>query len=321
MNKNSRILVTGAAGLAGSAVIAQLKRRGFTDFIGVARAACDLRDTRATADAFSDIRPEYVFHAAATVYGLQGNIDNQAKAIYDNTLINTSVIDASRRVGVKKLVAMGTNAVYPWPAVLPYREETIFDGRPHEGEAAYGQAKRHMLAMLEAYHANYGLDYTYLVSGNLYGPRDRFNPVSGHVLPSLIAKFYEAAQTQDDVVSIWGDGSARRDFLYSEDLADLVLLFMRNADIQCDNFTGAINIGSGTTHSIAEVAKMLTSISGLSQDRVVFDTSKPTGRPTCFSDLSRLDSLGWTFSTPLHLGLSNTYNWYEAQQTLTKPQS
>lgn len=312
MKRNEAILVTGANGLAGSAVVEHLHDNGFTCVMGLTRADVDLRNHAAVAKMFKMIKPAHIFHAAATVYGLGGNLAFQSKSILDNTLINTAVIDAAHTCGsVKKITVMGTNAVYPWPPQLPYREETIFDGRPHEGEAAYGHAKRHMLAMLEAYQQSYGLEYTYLVSGNLYGPRDKFDPINGHVLPSLIRKFYDALVSGGPVV-LWGDGMSTRDFLYSKDLARIVQMLM-SEDIK----PGAINIGSGNTISIGGVANILSTISGVPWERVRFDASKPNGRPDCYADLSRLGALGFTPNYGIHQGLQETWDWFERNRELT----
>jgi GDP-L-fucose synthase len=306
MKKTSTIVVTGANGLAGSAVMEQLRANEFTHVVGLERADVDLRDAKATADIFTTIQPEYVFHAAATVYGLGGNMANQAKSIYDNTMINTNVIQATQFCDTfKKITVMGTNAIYPWPATLPYSEADIFNGRPHAGEAGYGHAKRHMLAMLEAYQQSYGLEYCYLVSGNLYGPRDRFNAETGHVLPSLVKKFYDAL-VSGDTVEVWGDGSATRDFLYSKDLAHVVHLLM-SEDIK----PGAINIGSGQSVSIKDIVSTLCTISGVSADRVRWNTEKPCGRPDCFADLSRINALGFVPKYGIERGLRETWDWFE----------
>lgn len=310
MKQNSPIVVTGGNGMAGSAIVKHLREQMFTCVIPITHQDVDLRNHEKTLETLCRIRPEYVVHTAATVYGLQGNMDNQGKSIFDNTLINTNVIDASHQAGVKKIVAMGTNAVYPWPPKLPYKEETIFDGRPHYGEAAYGHAKRHMLAMLEAYQTSYGMDFTYLVSGNLFGPRDKFDPVNGHVLPSLIHKFYEASRDENIPVVIWGDGSARRDFLYSADLARIVKIVMEEPQA-----TGAINVGSGDLRSIEYIAKRLSGISGVDYDRVVYDVTKPTGRLDCYADLTVLRMLPVFPRTPFADGLEKTYQWYEASRT------
>jgi GDP-L-fucose synthase len=274
--------------------------------VNVRRYTCDLSDFRATAQLFNQFRPDYVFHAAACVYGIGGNMKNQGKSFLENTLINTAVIDAAKQVGVKKIVAMGTNAVYPWPpAVTPIPESEIFNGRPHSSESAYGHAKRGMLAMLEAYKDSYGLDYVYLVSGNLYGPCDTFNPETGHVLPTMIWKFYQAS-ISDKPVELWGDGSPQRDFLYSKDLARIV------SEAMATNMSGEINIGNGTTWSIRQVAEKLSAISGVSLDRVKFDPAKPNGRMCCTLDLSRIKAAGFKPEYTLEAGLLETWDWYKA---------
>jgi GDP-L-fucose synthase len=303
----STVVVTGANGLAGSAACAHLASQGY-EVIPVTRKDGDLRDGEQCYDAFrkNHSSVDFVFHAAATVYGIAGNMQNQGKSIYDNTLINTNVIETCRLLGVKKIVAMGTNAIYPWPPVLPYDTADIFEGRPHDMEAAYGHAKRHMLAMLEAY----GIDFAYLVSGNLYGPRDTFNTETGHVLPSLVKKFYDATLYEAGPgVSVWGDGTATRDFLYSGDLARIVQMAIEKPE-----FAGPVNIGSGQTASIQYVCKRLSSVSGVDYGRVHYDTSKPTGRPDCYADLSALTSLGFKRNWRLAEGLKETYDWYATKR-------
>lgn len=305
MNRNETILVTGAAGLAGSAVVEHLRNAGFTHVVPLTRDDVDLRDVASTRLFFKSVRPSHVFHAAATVYGLGGNMSNQGKAFYDNTLINTSVIDAARLSGfVKKITVMGTNCVYPAPPVLPYHVDNIFEGRPDKGEYGYGHAKRHMLAQLEAYQMAYGTEYCFIVSGNLYGPRDKFNPITGHVLPSLIAKFGEAKATNGEV-SVWGDGSATRDFLYVKDLARIVHLLM-DEDVP----SGPINIGSGQSCSIRKIVEMLCRITGVSFDRVRWDATKPNGRPECYADLSHLRGLGFSPQYDISEGLRETWEWF-----------
>jgi GDP-L-fucose synthase len=303
IKRNSCIVVTGAAGLAGSAIVEHLRKEMFTCVVSLTRDDVDLRDYEEVHKKFALIQPDYVFHAAATVYGLGGNMRNQAKSFLENTQINTNVVDACYRVGVKKTIVMGTNAIYPDPAVLPYREGNIFNGRPHSGERGYGNAKRHMLAMLEAYESSYGMKYTYLVSGNLYGPNDRFDPENGHVLPSMIWKFYQAKK-YDGEVRLWGDGSSERDFLYSDDLARIVRLMFDSPIV------GAINTGNGNVYSIAEIAGALCKISGVGPERVHFDTTKPSGRKRCYSDLYRLDGTGFKPLWSIERGLQATWDWY-----------
>lgn len=303
MNKDDTVAVTGAAGLAGSAVVAHLREQGFTSVVPITRADVDLTDANETRYVFRQIGRAHVFHAAATVYGLGGNMKNQAKSFYDNTMINTNVIDAAYRAGARKITVMGTNAIYP-DSDKPFREINIFSGRPHSGESAYGQAKRGMLAMLEAYRESYGLPYVYIVSGNLYGPGDKFDPVNGHVIPSLIWKFHNALKTGGDV-ELWGDGSPKRDFLYSKDLARIAELLMSSPVEGLP-----INIGHGVSSSIREAAFWLSHVTGLPMARVRFDPSKPNGRLTCTSDLTRLHSLGFIPDYSLVRGLKKTWEWY-----------
>lgn len=308
-----KVLVTGPNGLAGAAITSHLAGLGY-EVVPAPHKLVELRNPEQTTAFFADRKPDIVVHTAATVYGLQGNMDNQAKSLYDNTLINTNVIHAAHLVGTTKVIAMGSNCIYPAPPVLPYRVENIFEGRPDTGEYGYGHAKRHMLATLEAYKDSYGLDFSYLVSGNLYGPNDTFNTETGHVMPSLIKKFYDACDpsqhdTSPGYVNVWGDGSTTRDFLYSKDLARIVDLAIRKPA-----FTGPVNIGSGQTASIEYVCKRLCSISGLDYSNVIYDTSKPKGRPNCYADLNWLWDLGFSPAWRLAEGLKETYDWYAAKR-------
>ena len=303
MHKSDTIIVTGARGLVGSTVVEHLETEGFSNVIGLGHRDFDLTDFAATAQVFARLKPAHIFHAAARVSGLGGNMKDQGRAYLENTLINTSVVDAARTSGAQKITVMGTNATYPWPPQLPLREENIFNGRPHSSESGYGHAKRGMLAMLEAYGESYSLDWAYLVSGNLYGPRDKFDPINGHVLPTLIWKFDQAA-TSLKPVHVWGDGSPLRDFLYIKDLARIVRLAM-------DEVHGAINIGNGRTHSIREVVEKLSLLSNVSMSRVMFDPTKPNGRMDCTIDLSRLSALGFEPDYSLDRGLRETWEWFQ----------
>lgn len=309
MNKTDPILVTGAHGLVGSHVVELLDAEGFTNVIPLMRIHADLTNTNQTYDVFRTAQPKYVFHAAATVYGIQGNMDNQGKSFLDNTRINSNVIDAARVVGVEKITVMGTGAVYPrlqsmfGRNPLKLTEADIFNGRPDPHEAGYAHAKRGMLAMLEAYGDNYGLDFAYIVSCNLFGPRDKFDLKYGHVIPSLIRKFHEAKQNRNAPVEVWGDGSAQRDFLYVKDAARAVLTVM-------ENWHGPINMGSGHVHRIRHVANLLSEISGV--DVIRWDASKPNGQPYRGYDLSNLRTVGFRPYYSLYKGLQETWDWYTA---------
>lgn len=298
---DAKILITGGSGLVGSTLVDELRKQGYFNLFPLSRRGCDLRDFESVKNVFGSIKPEIVFHNAATVYGIGGNKQHQASVFLDNVLINTHVIEASQQVGVKKIVAMGTVAAYPEPKVVPIKEEQIWDGPPHASESSYGHAKRAMLAQLLAYQDNYGLDYAYAISTNLYGPNDKFDIQNGHVIPSLIRKFYEAKKN-DSQVSVWGDGTAKRDFLYAKDLARALTLMM-------NKHTGSINVASGIETEIKEVVSVLSDYFGMS-GKVTWDSSMPNGRACYEMDLTHLNSIGFKSEYDLECGLKQTLDWF-----------
>jgi GDP-L-fucose synthase len=304
MNKSDTILVTGSKGLVGTAMRNLFAERGYTAVVGTSSQVCDLRSYSETYGLFKAVQPKYLFHSAARVFGIMGNMNNQGRSYLENTLINTNVIEAAHCVGVEKITVMGTNAVYPFPPKLPFNERDIFDGRPHSSESGYAHAKRGMLAMLEAYGESYGIDWAYIVSCNLYGPNDRFDPVNGHVVPSLIRKFYEAKR-DGTPVTIWGDGSAERNFLYVKDLARLSIVVMESVQ-------DAINVGDGKVYSIRQLVETLSKISGVTN--IKWDTLKPNGQIFRAADLSRLNETGFKCQYSLERGLHETWEWYTGEQ-------
>lgn len=302
MNKTDKILVTGAKGLVGSALVEHLKNEGYENIIETCRVNCDLTDTTSVRRFFEESAPDYVFHAAARVYGIMGNMKNKALSFYDNIMINTNVIDASQKIGVKKITVMGTGAVYPYPSPgLPLRENMIFMGEPHHAENSYAHAKRAMLAMLGAYQESYGIDWAYIVSCNLFGPRDKFDTEFGHVIPSLIKKFYNAKQSGTKVV-VWGDGSAERDFMYVKDTARVSLMIM-------ENLSGPVNIGCGNVYKIREIVDMIADIAGMA-NQIVWDTEKPNGQDYRSYDLSKIMSIDFSCNYSIRHGLEETWKWY-----------
>jgi GDP-L-fucose synthase len=305
LNKSDRIVVTGAAGLMGSAVVDHLAAQGYQHVVGLRRADCDLLDTSATFAEFERQRPDHVFHAAARVYGIMGSMKHQGTSFYENMMINTNVVEASRRAGARKVTVMGTGTVYPFPSPsLPLKEDMIFLGHPHPAHAGYANAKRAMLAMLEAYEESYGLKWAYIVSGNLFGPRDRFDVEFGNVIPSLIKKFYDAKKSGGKV-TVWGDGSARRDILYVEDAARAALEVMSKID-------GPVNMGSGQVYRIRDVVDTLSDLTGMS-GRFEWDSSKPNGQAYRAYDLTKIHDIGFQPTYALRAGLEKTWNWYCAQ--------
>ncbi len=298
----TRVLITGAAGVVGSALVSELSDAGYA-VVATSSSDGDLRVLEEAERIIGDASPEIVVHLAARVHGLMGNIHAQGRAYLDNIRMNTNVVEAARKVGVKKFVGMGSTAVYSDVAPLPMAEESIWSGPPHGSEAGYAHAKRAMIAQLEAYHHEYGMDFAVALSTNLYGPGDRFDEAKGHVLPSLVSKFHRAVTTGTDV-TVWGTGTPTRDFVYSSDAARALRMII-------EGFTGVINLATGTSVTIREAAETLQKVSGLQGD-IQWDASKPDGQHTRAYDVTKIRALGWEPAVDLAEGLEQTYRWYES---------
>ncbi len=298
----TRVLITGATGLLGHALMAELQSAGL-DPVGLGSADADLTDSHAAFAAFDRHQPEIVFHLAARVRGILGNAGVHGQAYLDNIRINTNTIEAARLAGARKIVAMGSAAIYSDLVPLPMREADLWHGPPHASEAGYAHAKRAMLAQLESYRDQWGLDYAYAISTNLYGPHDRFDEQHGHVIPSLISKFHRAARTGEPV-TIWGTGTPRRDFLYVKDAARALLLLV-------DRFAGPINLATGRSVSIRDTAALIAEVSGY-RGVLAWDTTKPDGQVARDYDIGQLTSLGFASGYSLRDGLVETLAWFDA---------
>lgn len=296
-----RILVTGASGVLGVALVAELRSHGYRSVAAVSSQDYDLRRPAAASRLFHQARPEAVFHLAARVYGIGGNADHRAATFLDNIRINVNVLDAAHRWGVKKVVAMGSVAMYSDHVPLPMREEDVWLGPPHHSEAPYAHAKRAMLAQLEAYHEEVGLDFALPLATNLFGPNDRFNERTGHVVPSLISKIHRAVQSQGDL-HVWGTGSAQRDFLYSADAARALRLIG-------ERYSGPINVASGETLTVRRLVEALVQIAGFS-GTVLWDAAMPDGQRLRQYDTGKLRTIGFRPKYDLWAGLEATYAWY-----------
>ncbi|MGA2695155.1 MAG: NAD-dependent epimerase/dehydratase family protein [Terriglobales bacterium] len=302
MQHNDTILITGGSGLVGINLKEYLQSQGFTRILAPSSGECDLTDRQRVLEYFARAKPDYVFHLAGFVRGLMYNASNQGEAYLKNTLINTHVIDACHVSGVKKVVAMGSIAMYPeLTSVAPLTEDDVWKGPPHHSQYGYAQAKRGMLAQLQTYQSSHGMQYAFAFCTTLYGPYDRFNTITGHVIPSLIRKFHEAVQTKTSV-TVWGDGSAQRDFLYVKDCARALLAIMNNA-------TGPLNLASGTTRKIRDVVDILAAYTGM-KEQIVWDASKPSGYIYRAYDVRRLNATGFVCGATLEQALPETYDWY-----------
>ena len=300
IKKNDKILITGSSGLVGSALTQFLIKRGFSNIFPISSKDCNLINKNKVDAIFNKIKPDYVFHIAARTHGLGGNLKYQSDVLYENVMMNTNVINSSRSVGVKKIVAMGSGCVYPDIGDDELNEEQVWLGPPHISQAAYGQSKRLMLADLEATKSQYGIDYVFAISGNIYGPNDTFDINYGNVVPSLIYKFFLA--NRDNVpVQIWGTGKAIRDFSYSEDIAYALFLIM-------ENLSGAINIGSGFKHKISDIADILSNIYD-NKIKVEYDSDKPDGQMSRYYNIDKLISAKFKPSYDLEKGIIETNKW------------
>lgn len=304
MNKDSSIFVAGHRGLVGSAIVRALKKAGYHNLILRTHAELDLLNQSAVRNFFEKEKPEYVFLAAAKVGGIMANKTYPADFIRDNLAVELNTIDAAYRNGVKKLLFLGSSCIYPRLATQPITESELLSGPLEETNRAYAVAKIAGIVLCESYNKQYGTDFISVMPTNLYGPQDNFDLETSHVLPALLRKFHEAKEASADTITLWGTGSAQREFLHVDDLADACLFLMgaySGSDI--------VNIGTGEDLSIKEVAERIRDIVGYT-GTIIWDNSKPDGTPRKLLDVSKLHTLGWHHQIPLDEGLKTTYEWY-----------
>ena len=304
MGSDSKIFVAGHKGLVGSAIVRHLKAQGFTNIITADRRQCDLTNLNAVKTLFMLEQPEYVFLAAAKVGGIGGNSDYPADFIYENLMIQSNVISVAAETGVEKLLFLGSSCIYPKYAKQPITEDQLLTGPLEGSNDAYAIAKIAGIKMCQAYRKQYGLNAIAVMPTNLYGQNDNFDINYGHVLPSLLAKFDGSLEKSKHwVVKLWGDGSARREFLHVDDLASALLICMERYDSE-----QIINIGTGEDITIKELAEMIVEVTGYKND-YEWDTSKPNGTPRKVLNVDKIKSLGWEPKISLREGLESTYEW------------
>ena len=304
MGSDSRIFVAGHKGLVGSAIVRHLEAEGFTNIITADRRQCDLTNLSDVKKLFQFEKPEYVFLAAAKVGGIGGNSDYPADFIYENLMIQSNVIHSSYLFDVKKLLFLGSSCIYPKFAKQPITEDQLLTGALEGSNDAYAIAKIAGIKMCQAYRKQYGFNAIAVMPTNLYGPNDNFDINYGHVLPSLLAKFDGSLEKSEHwVVKLWGDGTAKREFLHVDDLASALLICMERYDSD-----EIINIGTGEDITIKELAEMIVEITGYKND-YEWDTSKPNGTPRKVLNVDKVKSLGWEPKISLREGLESTYEW------------
>ncbi len=312
MEKDSRIFVAGHRGLVGSAIRRGLEERGYANLLVRARAELDLSDREAVRAFFHEQRPEYVFLAAAKVGGILANDTYPADFIHDNLEIQTNVIDASYRNGVKRLLFLGSSCIYPKMAPQPIKEEYLLTGLLEPTNRPYAMAKIAGIEMCWSYNRQYGTRFLAAMPTNLYGPGDNFDPLSSHVLPALMRKVAYARQRRDKNVVVWGTGSPRRELMYSEDVADACIHLLNLPDDIYDqlltkDIAPLVNVGTGEDLTIREIAELVMKVLDFDGE-LIFDTSRADGTPRKLLDVSKINSLGWHAKTSLEDGIRKTYD-------------
>lgn len=303
MEKNSKIYLAGHSGLVGSAIMRSLERHGYHNVIYRTLEELDLCNQAAVFHFFEQEKPDYVFLAAAKVGGILANNTYPAQFIYENLAIETNVIHAAYLNKVKKLLFLGSSCIYPKIAPQPIKEEYLLTSSLESTNEAYALAKISGLKTCQYYRRQYGVDYISAMPTNLYGPRDNFNLETSHVIPAMIRKFHEAKLAGTEA-TMWGTGTARREFLYIDDLADALLYLMNHYSEEIH-----INVGVGEDLSIKELAELVQKVVGHTGE-IIWDNSKPDGTPRKLLDISRLKATGFHPKVSLEEGLNRTYQWY-----------
>jgi len=310
MKKDSKILVAGANGMVGSAIVRSLERDGYINIIKGTRDDVDFTNQDETERYFCSEEPEYVFLAAAKVGGIIGNKNHKAEFIYDNLMIQSNIIHNSYNFGVKKLLFLGSSCIYPKDSTLPITEDQLMSGHLETSNDAYAVAKIAGIYMCKSYRQQYGFNAISAMPCNLYGPGDNYHSQNSHVVPGIIRKMHDAKYKyivdgetlQHEGVTLWGDGSPMREFLYVDDLADACILLMQNYDKE-----ELINVGSGKEISIKTLAYNIAATIGFETENIHWDTSKPNGTMRKVMDVSKIKSLGWEPKVSIDIGLRFSY--------------
>ena len=315
MNPSDKIYIAGHRGLVGSALLRNLRNKGYENFLTRTHAELDLTNQVAVEAFFRAEKPSYVFLAAAKVGGIYANNAFPAEFIRDNLVIQTNIIHAAYHNKVKRLLFLGSSCIYPKFAPQPMKEEYLLTSELEPTNRPYALAKIAGIEQCWSYNRQYGTQYLAVMPTNLYGPGDNYHPENSHVIPALIRKFHEAKINNSPYVTVWGTGRARREFMYSEDMADACTYLMNLTDAQFlpllgqnrnDGLPPLMNIGVGQDLTISELANLIKIITGYTGD-IVYDSSKPDGTPRKLMNVGRLNAMGWAASTSMQTGLALAY--------------
>jgi GDP-L-fucose synthase len=307
MDKNACIFVAGGRGMVGSAIIRNLKKKGYVNIIQRSSSELDLRNQEQVKMFFEAERPEYVFLAAAKVGGIVANNTYRADFLYENLMIEANVIHQSFLSEVNKLLFLGSSCIYPKLAPQPLREEHLLSGYLESTNEPYAIAKIAGIKLCETYRAQYGCNFISAMPTNLYGPNDNYNLQNSHVIPALIRKFSEAKEMSKPTVEVWGTGSPLREFMHVDDLAEASVFLMDNY-----NESSFINVGTGDEITIKSLAELIAHIVGF-EGKIVWDKTKPDGTPRKLMDVSKLHALGWRHNISLRAGLEQIVNDFRLQ--------
>jgi GDP-L-fucose synthase len=301
--RNKRVWVAGDRGLVGSALIRRLQREG-CELVTAPRESVDLRRPDQVERWMAETKPQAVFLAAARVGGIYANDTRPAEFIYDNLMIQSNVVEASRRAGVEKLMLLGSSCIYPRLAPQPIPEAALLTGPLEPTNQWYAVAKIAGIKLGQAYRRQYGCDFISVMPTNLYGPGDNFDLMQSHVVPALMVKAHAAMRARAPAIEVWGTGAVRREFLYVDDAADGMVFLMQNYSDEA-----IVNLGPGSDVPIVDLVDLICKIVGY-KGGVQFDASRPDGVPRKMVDTAFAASLGWRARTPLREGLAATYRWY-----------
>lgn len=311
MNKDSKIFVAGHRGMVGSAIVRNLKSKGFTNLILKTSAELDLRNQQEVDSFFKNNKPEFVFLAAAKVGGINANNIYRGEFLYDNLIIELNVIESARVSGVKKLLFLGSSCIYPSNAPQPLKEKYLLSGYLESTNEPYAIAKIAGIKLCESYYRQYGCNFISAMPTNLFGPNDNYDLEKSHVLPALIRKFHEATTNNLPLVTVWGSGKPFREFLHVDDLADACFLLMEKYDE-----IEFVNIGYGEDISIKDLATLISQITGF-MGEIIYDTDRPDGTVRKLMDSSKMNHLGWFPKITLKDGISKTYSLFKDQFSST----
>ena len=319
MESNAKLYIAGHRGLVGSALMRNLREKGYENFLTRTHAELDLTSQAAVEAFFEQEKPDHVFLAAAKVGGIHANNVYPAEFIRDNLAIQTNTIHAAYKNNVKRLMFLGSSCIYPRLAPQPMNEEHLLTGPLEPTNRPYALAKIAGIEMCWSYNRQYGTQFIAVMPTNLYGPGDNYHPENSHVIPALIRKFHEAKISKNPTVTVWGTGTPKREFMYSEDMADACVFLMNLPDAQYNTLLGSdesttgvfmpplVNVGMGTDVTIKALAEAVKLAVGY-EGKIEFDSSKPDGTPRKLLDVARLNSLGWTPKIEMEAGLAKAYS-------------